>query len=596
MNSTAPPRRGVIDDVRHAPSTARDFVTEGWRNLFVEPVRRGRPRSRDRSTGMRTVFSVGIGAYVVAVLLVLFGGPLRASIRLTASADGASTLSLPRSLLWVVVTLVVLSFSLLQAGALHAPVWLRLLVLAISSLSLVFIGTADLAATGGFSRSIVVGLVGTGALIAFQVIRWRRSPVWWEFVVVLAVVAVVTITGYGGARGDAVVFGIDSTPHFTSLMFFLLGQLAVPMTVVSGLSAAEVGLAASTWSTRFVADRLSVVVVGLATVLFGLVRFRDALRTALVDRHGATGAWHQLVGAVLLACAIGALWLLLDRLADRHETDSSRIGDVVSDAQKVALPVAVALCVTTLPIVLVRLTSQVVFAVDRDSSISPRLNEWTDRMSDESTLLVARVAAACAFIVASVLLARRGRRGPAELVGVIGVVLLASYATASGAVLESLGGWDRSLDFVGVATIIGLVVHRVVRRSLTTRFLGSVLLLLVLTVLLTARDFVSNPLSIVLGFAGVGFILFGYVWNFITGAEASNSDSAAFPRDARLLLFCALNVFGVTVLAWAAMVRSVSFGTDLGPFATLGDEVVGIPLIVAGFVALTAAVQRGEEV
>jgi hypothetical protein len=413
-------------------------------------------------------------------------------------------------------------------------------------------------------------------------------------VVVLGVVTVVFVAAYGGARSDAASFGLDSMPGFTSLVFFLLGQLAIPMSIAAGIGAAQVGVSTSTWTTTFAGARLSFLAVGGLTLALGLVRVRDALHTALVDPDGVGGAWHQLVGAVLVAALVVAVWRALDHLADRHEAGSSGIEHVVKDAQSVALPVAVGLSVTAIPAVILRLSSQVLFAIDREGSMSTDLGEWADRVSSETTLLVTRVTVGLVCLVVAVRSAARGRRGPAELLGVIGLLIVVSYATRAGAVLEALSGWERALDLVGVAVIVVLVLLRVRSRTITPTFLGSVLLMLMLTVLLTQRDFVSDPLSVVLGFAGIGFLLFGYVWTYLTGAESANSDSPHFPRDSRMLLFTALNLFGVTVLAWAALTRSTSFGTDLGPFAELGDQVIGVPIIVTGFVALVAASRRGE--
>lgn len=587
-------RRGLVDDIRQAPRTLRAFVVDGVREMFIDPFRSGRPRLDGRPPGLRAVIVLGIVSCAVCLTIIAFGGPLRAALDLSATPGGTNTLSLPRGLLWLVVALVVIGFSLLQAGALHAPVWLRSIVLVVGVLALVFVSTAAMNPDGGISPSMALGMTGGVLLVVLQALRWRAEPRWWEFVVVLGIVTVVFVVAYGGARSDAVSFGLDTMPGFTSLVFFLLGQLAIPMSIAAGIGAAEVGVATSTWTTTFAGARLSFLAVGGLALLLGIIRSRDALHTALVDPDGVGGAWHQPIGAVLVAGLVVLVWWALDRLADRHDAGSSGIEHIVADAQSVALPVAVGLSVTAIPAVILRLSSQVLFAIDREGSLPVHLDDWADRVSSETTLLVTRVVVGLVCIAVAVHTAVRGRRGQAELLGVIGLLIVVSYATQAGAILEVLSGWDRALDLVGMAVIVALVLLRVRRRTITPGFLGSVLLLLMLTVLLTQRDFVSDPLSVVLGFAGIGFLLFGYVWTFLTGAESANADSPRFPRDSRMMLFTALNLFGVTVLAWAALTRSTSFGTDLGPFATLGDQVIGVPLIVTGFVALVAASTRGE--
>lgn len=581
--------RGLVADVRQAPRTVRAFVVDGVREMFVDPFRSGRPRLDGRPPGTQAVIACGIVACAVCLVIIALGGPLRSALDLSATPGGTNTLSLPRGLLWLVVALIVVGFSLLQTGALHAPWWLRVIVLAIGVLGLVFVSTASTNPEGGISRSIAIGLAAGACLVVLQVVRWRGGPRWWEFVIVLGIVGTVFVAAYGGARSDTVSFGLDSLPGFTSLVFFLLGQLAIPMSIAAGVGAAEVGVSTSTWTTTFIGARMSFLAVAALATLLGVVRLRDALGTAVVDPDGTGGAWHQLIGALLVAGLVVVVWRSLDHLADRHDAATSGIDHVIADTQSVALPVAVGLSITAFPAVILRLSSQVLFAIDRDGTLSVALGDWADRISSETTLLVTRVAVGVACLLVAVRLAAGGHRGRSELLGVIGLLIIVTYATQAGAVLEVLSGWDRALDLVGLCVIVVLVAGQLRHRTITPEFLGRVLLLLMLTVLLTQRDFVSDPLSVVLGFAGIGFLLFGYVWTYLTGAEAANSDSPRFPRDARMMLFTALNLFGVTVLAWAALTRSTAFGTDLGPFAELGDQVIGVPIIVTGFVALTSA-------
>lgn len=590
----AGPRRGVIDDVRALPRTLVRFFVDGFTHLFVKPIRNGRPRLEGRDVGMKAVVAFGVMGYVLAIVIVVFGGLLRSSFDLTAVASEGGTLSIPRSLLWVIVTLVALSFALLQTGALHSPVWLRLVVLPVSMLALAFIGSVSLSADVGLSRALVVGLIGGALLLVLQVVRWRRSPRWWEFVVVLAIVAAVMAVSYHGTSVRAVEFGIDGAPTVTSLVFFILGQLAIPMTVASGISAAEVGVSASIWSAGFVSRRLSLLVVGGVVVALGAVRLRDSVSGALRDSAGEGRAWMQVVGALVLALLILGLWLLLDRIADRRQAADSGVEQVVGEVQLISIPIAAAICFTSFPTTLLNLFVTLIYAIDREAAFASTLRDWSDSLGGDTAVLINRVIAGIAFIAVAILMARRARRGSAELVGIIGLVLLASYATQDGAILDVFDGWYRAIDAVFVAGIAVLLVTRVVRGRVDTAFLGGVLLLLMLTSLLSARDFVSNPLSIVLGFAGVGFVLLGYVWNYITGAAMVNEDSDRFPRDSRTLLFTALNLFGLTVLAWSALARSTQFGVDLGPFAELGDEVIGVPIVVAGFIALAVAVHRGH--
>ncbi|MDQ4137733.1 MAG: hypothetical protein M3116_02650, partial [Actinomycetota bacterium] len=86
------------------------------------------------------------------------------------------------------------------------------------------------------------------------------------------------------------------------------------------------------------------------------------------------------------------------------------------------------------------------------------------------------------------------------------------------------------------------------------------------------------------------FILLGFVWGFVAGAEPTRSGSPAYPVPARVLLFLANNVFGVTALAFAALARDLDVVIDLDQFAGAGDLLLGTALIVVVVVALWAEV------
>jgi hypothetical protein len=92
--------------------------------------------------------------------------------------------------------------------------------------------------------------------------------------------------------------------------------------------------------------------------------------------------------------------------------------------------------------------------------------------------------------------------------------------------------------------------------------------------------------SLIIGAAGIALALFGFVWGFVTDADVTHGDSAAYPRASRVMLFLANAVFGITVLAFGALARDLGAGINLDAFAQFGDQLLGTALVLAAVAAV----------
>src|SRR5690606_2456648 len=115
------------------------------------------------------------------------------------------------------------------------------------------------------------------------------------------------------------------------------------------------------------------------------------------------------------------------------------------------------------------------------------------------------------------------------------------------------------------------------------------------TALFQQRDFVSDPLGALLGFTGVAFVLFGYVWGFLTSGSYANKGSRAFPKASLILIFLASTLFRVTVLAYSALARNPDVTINLGAFADIGDQVFGTAILIGALTAVVGGVLAGRE-
>jgi hypothetical protein len=283
------------------------------------------------------------------------------------------------------------------------------------------------------------------------------------------------------------------------------------------------------------------------------------------------GCWFALVRLRPTAAARPTALRLVDRLGD------------------VSTPVAAGLGATLAPIVATLLVIQILFAYGVPMGSLAPLHAIVAVLSSSTAVGVVRLSVGVVLVVVALLLARRGSRITPELIAAVGVVTV-TVAVAS---LLGLGSWlwtSGGLTTVATVGCLALLAWYGIRRSLTERRASGLAVALLLAAFFDQRDFVSDPLGAILGFTGVAFVLFGFVWSFLTSGGYANEGSAAYPRPARVLLFLANSVFGVTVLAFTALARNPNASINLGAFAEIGDQLFGTGLLAAALLAVLWAV------
>jgi hypothetical protein len=201
-----------------------------------------------------------------------------------------------------------------------------------------------------------------------------------------------------------------------------------------------------------------------------------------------------------------------------------------------------------------------------------------------------RVVIGVALIVLAVVYARRGRPGRALVLGCIGVMLIVlARALVLGDTIAAPIDPD-VLNLVGTAVVLAALAVTMVRKRLTGRRAVTFAGILILSALFSGRDFVSDPLGILLGFSGAALVLFGLTWDLLTESGWGNGDSRRFPRPTRVLLVLTNYVLTMTVLAYAALVRDGSTTIYLDQYAEIGNLIFGTALLGAAVIgALDAA-------
>lgn len=594
----------VLEDLRALPRTLGSFVVAAVRWIVIDPVRDGCLRLAGRPRHVQVTAVTAIVVSVVVLLLTVFAGPVRSASDLSVVVGG-EVFSFPRPVLGVIVIAVVLSVALFVAGSFHTPNWFRIPSLAVAVIVLAFVGSAG-DASGGHS-GLVIGLLGGTVVVAVALARHGRVMAWWEFPVALAVVVGVFAVAYLQQANAAQVFGIDAAPSLTGLVLQVVRLVAVPAAVVAGLAVAQVALSGMTMAGGFAARRLSSALFAIGAIVLLAWRLVEAVRGWINDvGTDAAASGRVVIGSGLALFAVCAVVVVIQRLGrDAHQptdsvsdgeggrSDTDALVDVAetrsSLADRVALPAGILLSITVIPLAVVLMVRQISYSIWGEGAVVDALADAGTFLNDDTTLLVTQVGAGVVLIVAAAVLALRGHVVLGELAGGAGAIVLLTVATAPGAMLDGMTVSPAVMDRLLVSAVAVATVVWVARKTFGVARQSAVVLVLLVSLLIPGRDFVSSPLTVLLGSAGIALVLFGFVWNFIADAGDANDGTDQFPRDARLMVFVAQALLGFAALAWVALARDARGTLDLGNASALGDAVLGVSMLVV--VAVTIALR-----
>ncbi|WP_460774590.1 hypothetical protein [Microbacterium sp. GXF7504] len=553
-----------------------DFV----RTVFVDPVRDGRLRVERWPAGLAPVWIVGLLGYAVAVVAVLAAGPVRAASPLVFT--GGQGLSLPEWAVGPLLALVVLALAFAQTAALHVPAWLGVTVTVVSSLLLIETGAWG-GRGDGLTPAAVVSFAAAAALWVLYLLRRRRRFAWGEFAAVFAVLAVgIGVATWQIARG-ASVFGLEVGPMVLTSVMQSIGTLAFPAAVAAGAAVAQLSCTVAIEAVASARRHLPGVVG--AVLLVALVAWRVWVLVAdAVD--GILPSLASVLAACGLLAVIAGGMLLLARLRRGAVADPAALADRFIT---LGPSLAVVLTVTVVPAAFLLLFSAVAFAYTADDTLTTVLQALGQAITTGTAIWVVRLVGGLALVGMALRQARRGRTVTPELMLAAGVAIAWTAVVAlSGATGVLWTG--RSLTLVVTVGVLLAALWWLVRRAFTPDRAGAVGTALLIAALFDQRTFVEDPLQLLLGFTGLFFVLFGFVWAMLTGGDVANGHSHRYPRASRVLLFLANALFGVTVLAFAALARDPGVPIDLEGMAGLGDQLLGTGLLAAVLVAALAGV------
>ena len=572
--STPPDRRRGI---RPVLGVVRDFVV----HVVVEPVRGGRLRAERWPRGLGPVAAIALAGCLLAAVAVVAAKGIREASELSAST-GAFAISLPAWTVGPLLALVVLALSLAQTAALRVPLWLALLVTLLSSLVMISVGATDVALDSAMTPGRVAAALATIALWVILVVRRRRRYSWVEFAVVFAVITIGIGVGAWTTTRGAADFGIEAGPLTLATIMQNIGTLAYPAALAAGAAVARLSCSMATQSVASVERRLPLVVG--AALLGALVVWRG---WAIIAGF-TSGEIYELasfLSAVLLLAAVVGTWVVLGRM--RGPVPPPPAAALESRFGEVAQAIAALLVIGILPTTLLYMATSILYSLTFDDAVAGPPAALAEVLADDLVVWLLRAAVGIGLVLLAVRDARRGQRTTPELYSSMGIVCLATSAFALSG-LERFAWTGFSLTVVVTVAAIALLIAWIVRRALTPARAAAIGVALLIAALFDQRTFVEDPLKWAFGFAGSAFVLFGFVWALLTGGSRANGNSRRYPRSSLVLLFLANALFGVTVLAFAALARDPDATVDLTAPLLLGDELLGTGLLAAALLAALA--------
>lgn len=531
--------------------------------VFVEPVRVGRPRPNEWPTGLRPVMLLAAIAYVVAALLIISSGWLREHDTLVQH----ETDTWPSWSVTIMLWLLAITLSLALTAALHTHPVIGLTTFAFCVIPLLIQGVA----LEGWAAW--VGRLSVLALVVFYFMRVRRRFIWFEFPVILGFICLALYAPIASMR-----FGVGTDLRAMVLMLMLgaVVVLAMPTMVMGGYAPAEIAVTLGEWLVNRIGgetagSRWRPVVLAIALTVGLFILAFDLGRGLLLDEWDfRPGAWIASTVAVLLAAAV--CWLMLRRNPGRPPS-----GPTAEVWIGFAYPLVIVWVAVFLPIVLSIFIGAVLHSLG-----NPALINLINAVNNTPYLVgtwrigVTTLAAVLAF--------RSRRKGER-----VAPVLLICFATL--AALSTIGSFTGNrfslswslptLVMVAVALCVVAVPVVAVRRGRVERQLWIALLALVISAMVGRREILSEPGALAAGVSGLVVLLFGLVWRALTDAEITRRSSRWFPMSTRVLFYGANAMLAALALAQLALTRQISPVLDVELYASLGETLVGAPLVLA---------------
>lgn len=529
----------------------------------IDDVQQNRIRLSGLPPLIRMLGMVIIGLLGLTTVLMVFAGNLRAAFRMIVITTESypNGLLLPSTAIGLILFLLCMAWSFLLVAIQHSAWWIKVPGVCIH---LFLIGTwiINLAQSEIWLFGAVMGVIIIQTIIILRPSRGHlvRS---WVFIavcesVILALPHVVYLHQYQES-------GIGLL--FTSVANFIQSQFAfvTPMLFLVGISMAQAALNISEWGTH-TAQHIG------ARTLFGVLIACVLWRLFLIEDY-AIPDLDILIGLLLYCAGFIAIIYGIRILQPQFSPTSNGITDTLE--RSAPWMIVAHLAPLIIQIIVINMFGLIaMIAVLLGYDISALLNTFSQIITQRSSEIQ--------FVIALILIAyalQIWRQGMYLRGAFFGIT---AYHLA----------WRVAVNYLGltVPNVLiehvffgGALVYTVIgwlRGTLTIIQLRGFLFVTICSALLLNADFLNNPLSPFLGFAGIIFIAIGVVWDVLFGSRWVNVDTAQYPRPVRLFFYLGYSLLTTILAFWAVLSQNTGMTNLLtGDIALLAMHTFATPIL-----------------
>lgn len=548
-------------------------------------LRNGAINLRPLSRPLRLLTLCGLLFTCIFLISILFKDTVRVNSPLELLPTDSTTsrgVLVPSYIIPLTLIAITIGWGYMLTGALHVQPALRWLIFAlygfftVAPLMFYVLSEAGIGLTRWTAPLLLLLLI-----YAFIMVPRRSLPVALEWVLLTGLHGLlVSVCLFAAVRTQMVADSEIRSSYIIEATLTGNTLLSAPFLFLAGLSWIDFGIAMSGWFTGAVRERATTVVA--IWILFALMGYRLYVPISGIMANGVDvqqlGAW---AGAALLCAGL----LLIAVWRQRQPPGGNVSRGLIT--WLIILPISLMILLVIAALFATLFVLPNVFApgaINRFTQILASIEVLGDGVGQQLPLIVAALALPIIGLAV--------RRGYAT-VAAYGLILfwhrVLDWATEPGRQLAWLRFDHADVEMIVLLALTGLALVWLRRHQLTGIRAVQLFGLVLLMALINQIDFLDNPLSPVLGFAGAFFLAFGILWNILTaGGQFANYSSAAFPQTSRLLLYIGYALLSVSIAHWYLVSHNIDQQILQSDFNLSGFHVFGLPL------AYLVLVERGE--
>ena len=518
--------------LHHAVTIMRSFLD----TTVIADMQKNRIRLTGLPPLVQLLGGIILGLLGCTTVLMIFAGNLRDAFQtIVITTDShPNGLLLPSTAIGLVLFLLCMAWTFLLVAIQHAAWWIRVpgvcIHLFMMSLWVISLAQSNLQLFGA-----VIVVMGVQTIIG---LRRPRGNLVRNWVLIALCESIILAVPHSVYLHEYHMSGIGLL--FTSVGNFIQSQFVfiTPMLFLVGISMAQTALNIADWGTHTAQRMPAKTVVGMVIVCI-------VWRLFLIDERTFPDS-HTIINVLLYTGGFIAIVTAIYVALPQPSPTSSDINDLLERSGPWMIIAYLAPLIVNIVVInifgLVAMAA-VVLGYDR-SALLDTVSQVIPQKHTEIQLMVAGFVA-----IYAILLWRRGSyfRGA--------FFAITTYHLAWRAVEVY---FDTSISitliehlFFGGSLII--TVARYLRGTLTRLHLHGFLFVTICSALLLNADFLNNPLSPFLGFAGIIFIAIGVIWDVLFGSSWVNNDSAQYPRVVRLFFYLGYCLLMTIVAFWAVL-------------------------------------------